>query len=177
MKEDQEKELFSKTEIYERNVQKIKAHNILNSAHIIFPYNQKKLLVPDKAFWLDITKKMSSRDLIICSPNALIDSQPEIAENQCLITANEFTFKYWEEVKTYLVVAGITNLMIISSDIHLSRILRDFSLVFKSKRKDLHVGIKTIKIANSFWKMVYKIKEIVASLLPFNLYKYLGERM
>jgi len=175
VKKDKEKELLDKTEVYERNIKKIKSHSSLESAYIIFPYNQKELLVPDKDFWLDITNKMSLRDLIICSPNALINSQPEIVENQCLITANEFTFKYWEEVKTYLMIAGITNLIIISSDIHLPRILRDFSFVFKNKRENLHVGIKTIRIANSFWKMVYKIRERIVALLPLNFYKYLGE--
>lgn len=185
MKKDKEKELFSKARVYEKNIQKIKSHSFLKSAYIVFPYNQKNLLVPDKHFWLDITKKMSLEDLIICSPNALIDSKPQVVENQCLITANEFTFRYWEEVKTYLVIAQITNLIIISSDIHLSRILRDFSFVFKSTRKDLqfkstrkdlHVEIKTIKITNSFWKMVYKTREIIVSLLPLNFYKYLGEK-
>ncbi len=172
-KKEIEEELFCQAEILEKNTQKIKKNLNFNSAYIIFPYNQRDLLIPDFEFWHNITKKMGKADLIICSPNALVKNQPQIPENQYLITMNEMTLKYLREIKIYLNISSIKNVIIVSSDIHLPRIKRDLAIIFDET--EFNLKLETI-VTSGFWKKIYTIREKMVLLLPMWLYQFLGSR-
>lgn len=161
-------------EILERNLKKIinaKTNNVL----IFFPYNQEGLLIPDHNFWSEIAKMMGNNGFLICSPNALVKARPLIFNKNYLITANEMVLRYWEEICMYLKAnPKVRKIMIVSSDINIARIRRDFSIVFKENENKLNIKTKIIVVSPGFWKTIYKIREAIVFQLPIWLYKFLG---
>lgn len=146
-----------------------------DTVYVIFPYNQKDLLIPSNEFWFEMIENMSIDDLLICSPNALVRTWPLIPKKNHLITVGEMVLKYWEEIQIYLKAnPRIKNFVVISSDINISRIKRDFSIIFGENGHKFNVEYSIIKISPSFWKTIYKIREFIVSQLPIWLYKFLG---
>lgn len=160
--------------IFERNLRKV-IDAKADTVHVIFPYNQRGLLVPDDEFWFETIENMSIGNLLICSPNSLVKTWPLISEKNHLITANEMVFKYWQEIKIYLKAnPKIKNIVVISSDINISRIKRDFLIVLQGNGHNFNVEYKIIVVPLSFWKTVYQFRELVVSNLPVWLYRFLG---
>lgn len=160
--------------VFERNLRKV-INAKTDTMHVIFPYNQRNLLVPNHKFWFEMAENMNVGDLLICSPNALARTWPLISERNHLITASEMVFRYWEEIQIYLKAnPKIKNIVVISSNINISRIKRDFSIVFREDKHKFNVEYKVIKVRSSFWKTVYKIREAIVFQLPIQFYRFLG---
>lgn len=168
MKWDGKVNSISREEVLKKNLKKIIKLQV-NTVCIIFPYNQKRLMIPDKQFWHDLKKYF-----IICSPNALVKTLP--LSKDYFTTFSEMVMMYWEEILMYLKAnSGIKNILIVSSDINISRIMRDYSIVFKEFKEDrFNVKTRVIEVYPSFWKNFYKIREAIVSQLPIWLYKLLG---
>jgi len=160
--------------VLERNLKKI-IDAKADTVHVIFPYNQKDLLIPSNEFWFEMIEDMSVDDLLICSPNALVRTWPLIPKKNHLITVSEMVLNYWEEIQIYLKAnPRIKNLVVISSDINISRIKRDFSIMFGENGHKFNVEYSIIEVPSSFWKTVYRIREIIVFQLPIWLYRFLG---
>lgn len=159
--------------IFEINLGKI-VNRKIDKVYIIFPYNQLNLLVPDDEFWSRITENMSISSFLICSPNALIRTWPSVSNKNHLITANEMVFRYWKEIQSYIDVSKVRNIIIVSSDINIQRIKRDFSIVFGKRGYKFKIEYKVIIISPSFWKTLYQFRELIVLNLPIWLYKLLG---
>jgi len=160
--------------IFERNLKKV-IDTKTDTVHVIFPYNQKDLLVPNHKFWFEMRENMNIGNLLICSPNALVRAWPLISEKNHLITASEMVLMYWEEIQIYLKAnPKIKNIVVISSDINISRVKRDFSIVFQGNGYNFNVEYIIIKVPSSLCKTVYKIREIIATQLPIRFYRFLG---
>ena len=159
--------------IFEINLGKI-VNRKIDKVYIIFPYNQLNLLVPDDEFWSRITENMSISSFLICSPNALIRTWPSVSNKNHLITANEMVFRYWKEIQSYTNAAKVKNIIIVSSDINIQRIKRDFSIVFGKRGYKFKIEYKVIIISPSFWKTLYQFRELIVLNLPIWLYKLLG---
>jgi len=161
--------------VLERNLSKVidtKADRVF----VVFPYNQKDLLVPNYELWFKMIKNMSAHDFLICSPNALVKAFPCIPNRNHLITVSEMVLRYWEEIRIYLKAnPKIKNIVVISSDINISRIKRDFSIMFEKDGHKFNVEYSIIEVPSSFWKTVYKIREAMVFRLPIRLYKFLGD--
>jgi hypothetical protein len=184
--EEKEKEFFRQHEILEKNSKKIKKTDI-DEVFIIFPYNQKNLWIPDNNFWLELGKMMGNSSLLICSPNALVKAKPDLSENEYIVTINEMVLYYWLEIQEYLKLnLNIQKIMYICTDINLERIRRDFAIVFQCDYKvdetqtiiipGYEVREKTRVVPSSFWKKVYKFRELIVFNLPIWLYEFLGRR-
>ncbi len=160
--------------IFERNLRKVidaKADTI----HVVFPYNQKGLLVPNHKFWFEMRENMNIGDLLICSPNALVRTWPLISEKNHLITVSEMVFRYWEEIQIYLKAnPKIKNIVVVSSDINIRRIKRDFSIMFQKDKHKFNVEYNTIIVSPDFWKTLYRIREAIVFYLPIRWYRFLG---
>jgi hypothetical protein len=160
--------------IFERNLRKI-INAKTNTVYVIFPYNQMSLLVPNNKFWLEMVENMDVGDLLICSPNALARTWPLISEKNHLITVNEMVLRYWEEIQIYLKAnPKIKNIVVISSDINISRIKRDFLIVLQKNGHNFNVEYNIIAVCSSFWKIIYRIREAIVFQLPIRWYRFLG---
>ena len=159
--------------IFEINLGKI-VNKKIDKVYIIFPYNQLNLLVPDDEFWFRITENMSISSFLICSPNALIRTWPSVSNKNHLITANEMVFRYWKEIQSYTNAAKVKTIIIISSDINIERIKRDFSIVFRKHGYKFNIEYKIIIVPPSFWKTLYQFRELIVLNFPIWLYKFLG---
>ena len=173
MKWDGKKKSIDRDEVLERNLSKI-INVKINEVYVIFPYNQKNLLIPRDNFWSEITKSMGSNSFLICSPNALVKARPSIFNKKYLITAKEMVLQYWKEIQLYIDATKVRSIIIVSSDINIARIRRDFSIVFKEHEHEFNVKTKIIVVPSGFWKTAYKIREFIVFQLPIWLYKLLG---
>lgn len=183
---EKEEEFFRQHEIYEKNSKKIANTNI-EQVFIIFPYNQKSLWIPDDNFWLKIGKMIEDTGLLICSPNALVKAKPNLDENEYLVTTNEMVLYYWFEIQEYLKFnSNIRKITYICTDINTKRIRRDFSAIFQrdNEKKEIKEAIipeykveeKIVIVPSSFWKKIYRIRELIVFNLPIWLYEFLGRR-
>ena len=173
MKWDKKEKFVCWDKIFEMNLRKI-INAKIDEIYVIFPYNQQNLLVPDDQFWSSITENMSDNSFLICSPNALIKAFPSILHKKHLITANEMVLEYWKEIQSYIGAAKVRSIIIVSSDINIQRIKRDFSIVFGKHEHKFKVEYKILIVSPSFWKTVYKIRELIVLHLPMWLYRFLG---
>jgi hypothetical protein len=177
---EKEEEFFHQHEVFEANKKKIINANV-NQAHVIFPYNQKNLWIPDDKFWLEIRKEMmEKKSLLICSPNALVRARPKLDQDKYLITINEMVLCYWLEIQGYLGLnPNIQKITFICTDINLERIRRDFKIVFQDKTSiitEYNIEEKIRIVPLSFWKIFYKFREAIVFNLPIWLYEFLGRR-
>jgi hypothetical protein len=164
--------------IFNENVSKLDNPEI-DTVLIVFPYNQKDLFVPDNEDWFKIlqNQKMKNTCLIV-SPNSLVRAKPMVANDHLIITVNEMILKYWEEIRDYIIAnPNIKCIKIISSDIDIKRVKRDFNIIFFSDffRKFKIIDYSIVKIRSSFWKTIYKVREKLVLMLPIGLYKTLGK--
>jgi len=157
----------------ERNLAKITDPQV-DTAIIIFPYNQAHLFEPDSKDWEKVLKDTKDNVIIIASPNGLKKSKPDISDSQLIITVNEMIFNYWEEIRNYVEAnQKIRYIKIVTSDIDIERVERDYRLVFSDK--EFEISYLTAIIPGSFWKTIYKIREQLVLMLPIGLYKMLGK--
>ena len=169
MKWDRKVNCIDREEIFEENLKKIIKLKV-NTVCVIFPYNQKDLLIPDHKFWLEIAKMIEKNGFLICSKNALVKAKPLSPH---LITVNEMVLLYWEEIIMYLKTnPKIEKIVIVSSDINVARIRRDLSIALKEHK--FSIKTKIITVSPGFWKMIYKIRETIVFKLPIWLYRFLG---
>jgi hypothetical protein len=170
-------------EILEQNLSKITDPTI-DTVVIMFPYNQHNLFVPGEEDWRRILKDTKENVIIIASPNGLKKSRPDIPGSRLIITVNEMILKYWEEIRSYVEVSpNIRYIKIVSSDIDIERVKRDYNLVFSgSVLSDLvfsdiefEISYLTAIIPGSFWKRVYQVREKLVLMLPIGLYEALGK--
>ncbi len=159
MKWDEKKKLVRQNRIFKRNLRKIVINHDINEVCVIFPYNQKNLLVPNYKFWSKIKESMNTNSFLICSPNALVKARPKISSDRYLITANEMVLRYWEEIQSYIDATKVRSIIIVSSDLNVPRIERDFSIVFQEHKYQFNIEYKIIVVPSSFWKTIYKIRE------------------
>jgi hypothetical protein len=141
----------------------------VQKAIVFFPYNQHELLIPNKQFW----DTYADHEAILCvSPNTIIKSGPH--SNLVIVTENEMTLNYLQEIKGYIsTLDNLHNVIIVASDIHLPRIKRDLQLVFANK---FAIEYTEIKLPNSVWKIIYSFREWVIRHLPVYFYKKLAKK-
>ncbi|MGC8651027.1 MAG: hypothetical protein ACP5RX_00110 [Minisyncoccia bacterium] len=143
----------------------------VQKAIIYFPYNQHGLLVPNKQFWMTFTDQEA---ILFVSPNTIIESAPR--SNLVVLTKNEMTLDYLQEIKGYIsMLDNLRHIRIIASDIHIPRIKRDLKLVLDNKL-DFDIEYIEIKLPNSFWKLVYSLRELLIRSLPMRIYKKLASK-
>ena len=168
---------LNKDEIFNENVSKLDNPEI-DTVLIVFPYNQKDLFVPDNEDWFKIlqNQKMENTCLIV-SPNSLVKAKPLISDDRLIITNHEMILHYWEEIKDYIIAnPNIKYIKIISSDIDIERVKRDFNSIFSDfSRKFKMIDYSIVKIKSSFWKTIYKVREKLVLALPISLYKTIGK--
>jgi len=165
-------------EIFNENVSKLDNPEI-DTVLIVFPYNQKDLFVPDNEDWFKIlqNQKMENTCLIV-SPNSLVKAKPLISDDRLIITSHEMILHYWEEIKDYIIAnSNIKTIRVVTSDIDIERVKRDFNIIFFSDffRKFKMIDYSIVKIRSSFWKTIYKVREKLVLMLPIGLYKSLGK--
>lgn len=169
-------------EILEQNLSKI-TDPAIDTIVVMFPYNQRNLFVPDEEDWRKILKD-AKNVIIIASPNGLQKAKPDIPESRLIITINEKILYFWKEIRSYLEHANlIEHIQIVSSDIDIERIKRDYNLVFSGSVLsdpvfsdiEFKISYLTVIIPNSFWKRVYQVREKLVLALPIGLYEALGK--
>jgi hypothetical protein len=161
--------------IVEKNMFKI-TNPVIDTVLIIFPYNQRNLFVPDEGDWRRILKDIKENVIIIASPNGLKKSRPDIPDSRLIITVNEMIFNYWKEIRNYIEAnQKIKNIKIVTSDIDIERVKRDYNLVFSDSDKKFNVSYLMMIVQPSLWKKIYQIREKIVLMLPIKLYEALGE--
>jgi len=163
-------------EIFNENVSKLDNPEI-DTVLIVFPYNQKDLFVPDNEDWFKIlqNQKMENTCLIV-SPNSLVKAKPLISDDRLIITSHEMILHYWEEIKDYIIAnPNIKYIKIISSDIDIERVKRDFNIIFSNFFRKFEVSYSIVTVRSSFWKKVYQLRETLVLALPIWFYKQLGK--
>jgi hypothetical protein len=183
---EKEEEFFRQHEILEQNSKKI-ANSKIDQVYIIFPYNQKNLWIPDNNFWLEMTRMMEKKSLLICSPNALVKAKPKLSGDEYLVTINEMVLYYWMEIQGYLKLnLSIQKIIFICTDINIERIRRDFKIVFRHSYGDKKAKAEIVPeyeteekikvLSSSVWKKIYQLRERIVFNLPLWLYQFLGSR-
>jgi len=161
--------------IVEKNIFKI-TNPVIDTVLIMFPYNQHNLFVPDEGDWRRILKDTKENVIIIASPNGLKKSRPDIPDSRLIITVNEMIFNYWKEIRNYIEAnQKIKYIKIVTSDIDIERVKRDYNLVFSDSDKKFNVSYLMMIVQPSLWKKIYQIREKIVLMLPIKLYEVLGE--
>ena len=161
--------------IVEKNIFKI-TNPVIDTVLIMFPYNQHNLFVPDEGDWRRILKDTKENVIIIASPNGLKKSRPDIPDSRLIITVNEMIFNYWKEIRNYIEAnQKIKYIKIVTSDIDIERVKRDYNLVFSDSDKKFNVSYLMMIVQPSLWKKIYQIREKIVLMLPIKLYEALGE--
>jgi len=103
-------------------------------------------------------------------------SKPDISDSRLIITINEMILKYWEEIRDYIIAnPNIKYIKIVTSDIDVERIQRDFNIAFSNFFRKFEVNDSIVIVPSSFWKTIYKVREKLVLALPLWLYKMLGK--
>jgi len=161
--------------VVKKNMFKI-ANPAIDTVLIMFPYNQHNLFVPGEEDWRRILKDTKENVIIIASPNGLKKSKPDISDSRLIITVNEMVFNYWEEIRNYVEAnQKIRYIKIVTSDIDIERVKRDYNLVFSNSDKKFNVSYLMVIVQPSLWKKVYQIREKIVLMFPIKLYQALGK--
>lgn len=138
---------------------------------VVFPYNQHSLFVPNHEDWPIFTNLMGEKSLLVVSPNSLKIAKPNT--QNIAVMHHEMILNFWREIKNYVSGFKIKRIIIITSDIDRERVTRDYSIVFSGQGMDTRYFI--IETRNSFWKIIYRIREKIILMLPIKLYERLGK--
>jgi len=175
-KEDFEKIINDlNNKILDKNLSKI-ADPAIDTVVIFFPYNQAHLFEPDSKDWEKVLKDTKDNIIVIAFPNGLKKSKPDISDSRLIITINEMVLRYWEEIRDYIISnRNIEYIKIISSDIDIERVKRDFNIIFSNFFRKFEVSYSIVTVRSSFWKKVYQLRETLVLALPIWFYKQLGK--